>query len=431
MFEGIRLRYSSENKLLLNCIAAKSDKETVRQTREIFRQELDWMYILRIAQKNRIASLLYHNLQKLGVEDVVPVQIWQSLAQMYYSVGYKNVLFYDELKNILHSFEDVGIKVVVLKGAALSEGVWENLAVRQMSDIDLLVLERDLDRADEKLLELGYKSVEDKQSKDWYRRNHHHLAPHFNPDKGIVIEIHYEIIPVGNPFNIDICKVWERIQAIKIGDVDAQVLSPEVLIVHLCLQLSYANPFIRKIMDLADISQVVGFYGERIDWDLIIKEAHEQNFTDFIYYPLCFARDILGVEIENEILDRLKNGSNLKPFEDYLLRLIVKENILLRDDPSSLLSTWILSELYRSICKELIRESSIHNKIGSLLRSIFLPSSNGFVAKDSYASLKWPASLFYPILRLWKLIFILSFHLNRNIITKIIINLRSLKKLAR
>jgi len=46
---------------------------------------------------------------------------------------------YAELGQLLRSLKDRGVEVIVLKGAALAETVWKNIALRPMADMDLLV----------------------------------------------------------------------------------------------------------------------------------------------------------------------------------------------------------------------------------------------------------------------------------------------------
>jgi predicted nucleotidyltransferase len=309
-------------------------------------------------------------------------------------VGYQNLRFYGELKTVLRSFENLGIEVIILKGAALAEIVWKNVALRQMGDIDLLVREHDLERVDEMFSELGYISYEGYKSKDWYRRNHHHLAPYNNPEKGVVIEIHYNIVRPSKLFGIDTHMVWERAQAIRIEGVETKILSPEDLIIHLCLHLSYCDLFIGKIRDIIDLSQAIRYYNGGINWDWIIKEANEKKFTKFIYYPLYLATGILNAGIEKEIIDSFKDNSNLRLLEDGLLKLIIRKNIFSKDKEVSVLPTWILANL----CSDLLYNDHTHQRIKSLFQTLFLPPHESITKISSPLSARI-SYFFYPFLR--------------------------------
>ena len=49
-----------------------------------------------------------------------------------------------------------GLPVVVLKGAALAELVYQHIGLRTMADVDLLVEKKNLDKAGSILERLGY-----------------------------------------------------------------------------------------------------------------------------------------------------------------------------------------------------------------------------------------------------------------------------------
>jgi hypothetical protein len=414
------MKLSHENELLLYCARNTIHKHKPKKIQDIIKLPLNWNKVLKSTLRHGISPLLYHTLKDIQESHLIPQEVMDRLRKDYYGNLVRNMFIYEQLKRILDAFREEGVEVIVLKGAALAETVYDDIGLRSMNDIDLLVREQDLDRAEELMAELGYFSYEGWRSKDWYRRNHHHLAPFINQDNGIKIEIHRDIILPGKPFYVDIRKSWDRVQDIIIEGVNTLILSPEDLIIHLCLHSSL-QPFKRDIRNLIDISEVVSFYGERINWDLIIREAYEGNFTGFIYYPLCLARDILRMEIEREIFDALKNGFHLRPFEESLLMLAAQKSILLRDDSSSIFPKWLL----QALCKELIRESHILNKLGSLLKIIFLPRTKS-IEKNSQTSIQKLSYFFYPILRLLKLTFKFCYLLGRSM-TKIVFRKMALK----
>jgi len=393
---GKSLLFNAENKLLLSCISFDKDiNPSQRIPKILLERKLDWHYILRNAHQNRITPFLYSNLLEVDGERLVPNWVTQELAQTYHYVGFQNLRFYEELKNILLYFRNLEIDVIVLKGAALAEIIWGNVALRQMEDIDLLVREHDLERVDQMFSELGYISYEDYKSKEWYRNNHHHLAPYYKPDKGVVIEIHRNIVSPNKLFNIDIGKMWERAQSIRIDGIDTKMLGPEDLMIHLCLNISYSDLFVGKIRNLMDLSQTIRYYGKHIDWDRIIKEATEKKFTRFIYYPLYLAAGILKAGIEKEIIDSLKDNSDLRLLEDCLLKLIIRKNIFSKDKEVSVLPTWILGK----VCSDLLYNDHTHQTIKSLFKTLFLPP-NELITKISSPSFARISNFFYPFFRL-------------------------------
>src|SRR5579862_5174868 len=84
------------------------------------------------------------------------------------------------------------IPLLVLKGAALAQLVYDDAAWRPMRDVDLLVRRADAGRAYETLRHLGFTRSERPTAP-----GHHHLLAMLKTEEGtaIVIELHHELLP--------------------------------------------------------------------------------------------------------------------------------------------------------------------------------------------------------------------------------------------
>lgn len=224
-------------------------------------------------------------------------------------------------------------------------------------------------RQEKKLLELGYILNEHYRPREWYREKHHHLAPFFNPNKIVTIEVHNHIIPPSNPFAINIDEFWQRAQSAKIANTDVLILSPEDLILHLSLHISYHDHFVGRIRGLCDISEVVRHYRGKINWNQITTEIYKYKIGKFVYYPLYLAKEVLDADIPCDVLAELEYRYRLQLLEDQLLKLITRRNLFIRNGSSSILPTWVI----KSICRELLCTEKTYDKIKSLLRLITFP----------------------------------------------------------
>lgn len=356
------MSYDPETRLILLSLSSKKNDEIVHSLRALSSQKIDWSYILSFSRHNGIAPLLFHNLNRYAVAESMPEGIRQTFKKIYHSVGFQNALYLEELQHLLHIFEQAGIRTVILKGAAILEDVFRNIALRQMADLDVLVQEEDLDIVGLKLSESGYVPNEHEHTKEWYREQHHHLAPYYHPDRKIAVEIHHHIIPPENHFGIEIEKLWERAQPIHIGNIRTFTLSPEDLIIHLCLHLAYCGGFIGGLRSLADIDQAIRYYGDRMDWNLLVKESCKHYCINFVYYPLYLSKDLLNTEIDDNIAKSLKQHSKLNARDISLLNLMTK-NILLKNEASSILPKGYLS----IFCKQVLEDTPIYEKLRYLI----------------------------------------------------------------
>src|SRR5205823_6343094 len=91
------------------------------------------------------------------------------------------------LDRALLALDAAGIQTVALKGPALAERLYPEAAMRRCTDLDLLIAERDIERAARALEPLGYE-LEDGLAALYARRHHHHL--HLAGRCPPVIELH-------------------------------------------------------------------------------------------------------------------------------------------------------------------------------------------------------------------------------------------------
>ena len=84
---------------------------------------------------------------------------------------------------------------------------------------------------------MGYLLKERSKAKEWWTERHYHLVFIKNEatPTDIHLEIHWHIDRSSHPFTIDLDGMWERALPAIIAEVEALVLSPEDLLLHLCL----------------------------------------------------------------------------------------------------------------------------------------------------------------------------------------------------
>jgi hypothetical protein len=92
------------------------------------------------------------------------------------------------LDRALLALDAAGIQTAALKGPVLAERLYPEAAMRRCTDLDLLIAERDIERATRALEPLGYE-LEDGLAALYARRHHHHL--HLAGRCPPVIELHF------------------------------------------------------------------------------------------------------------------------------------------------------------------------------------------------------------------------------------------------
>ncbi|KAF0120516.1 MAG: hypothetical protein FD151_1631, partial [bacterium] len=224
----------------------------------------------------------------------------------------KNTLIFNELGNILNVFNESGLRVIVLKGAALAETVYGNLALRPMSDVDLLVKKEDLFSINEHLKGLGYfpadRSVDDIDFTSTYLttldyRNASTNSPSFH--------IHWHFINSTIPNdsyinNIKMEDIWQDAQKASVGNLETLVMAPHHLIIHLSEHALRVTHSLSKLSLLCDISEAINYYQDRLDWDRLIKHSLNFGLDRMVYISLYFVSRFLASKIPERVLLRLR-----------------------------------------------------------------------------------------------------------------------------
>jgi hypothetical protein len=195
--------------------------------------------------------------------------------------------------------------VIVLKGAYLAAKVYEDRALRGMSDIDLLVRRDDLPRAVELLNQAGWHQP-DAPAGDMVAGSGHQLAT-FVRD-GTHLEIHWTIEDERSPFDIDVEAIWRRARSVPIAGAPAFALAPEDLLLHVCLHASYNHgwlPFNQGLRPLCDVRASIMHFGEELDWNVFTSRAREWKVDCCAWLTLVLARDLVAISVPEGSIARL------------------------------------------------------------------------------------------------------------------------------
>ncbi len=233
--------------------------------------------------------------------DQLPPGILQTLRTDYLNEANRNLQLYRELGNVLSALHRENIPVIPLKGAYLAEHVYGNIAVRPMRDVDLLVKQEDLWGVEKILTEMSYVRIFPGKGEDASRHVEYQQA-----QLGIRVEIHWDLVPEATGVRVDIQNLWNRTKPATVAGVGVAAMSPEDLLLHLCIHAS-DHVFEMGLRLVCDISETLRHYQREIDWVCIQQRAQLWRVNNCTYANLWLAKKLLGAPIPNHLLDSLKS----------------------------------------------------------------------------------------------------------------------------
>ena len=264
-----------------------------------------WNAVLATAARHGLTPLLYVRLKQSGAQPHVPADAWERLRRAHVASAVRGMCFYRDLRLVLQRLRGSGIKVIVLKGAFLAQAVYGDDALRPMADVDLLVRDADLGRAQAVLLDMGgvheqFGDIEQSRAMRLHLPQIH--------IRDLTLEIHWTIVIPAGPVRVDVAGLWDRSIAAGIAGVEAHALSPEDLLLHLCLHASYNESLGAGLRPLCDVAETIRRYRGELDWPQLADRARDWGATRYVGLTFHLVRTLLGAGVPDDVLDQLVPG---------------------------------------------------------------------------------------------------------------------------
>ncbi len=286
-----------EVELLLRCLGGSEAIPAALDARD----GEGWDRLLRTALRHGLGPLLHRRFADVPCPDAVR----SALRDVYVCSDLRNRSIGVELAAVLRALQGAGVPVIVLKGAHLAERVYPDPALRPMIDLDLLIPGAQMSVAARRLAELGY-SRACPEGMDY--RNHHHLRPFVRAD-AVPVELHRTLAAEGGSFRVDVAGLWRRSRFAEIAGVRTRVLSPEDLLLHLCLHLAASDRFQGPLLQLHDIATLLRRKESILDWPRLVDTANAWGAGRFAFCALGLAARELRAPVSDDCLTDLRHGA--------------------------------------------------------------------------------------------------------------------------
>lgn len=191
----IWLSGSAELRLLTACLIWPDSAVRRARIAEAAAATQSWDRLVRLAERHRVLGLVHHGVTSAGL--TLPPETARYLAMRAQSVGLDELRMAGEAVRLVRLVESAGIKVRVLKGAAVAMLAFGRLGLRFNHDIDILVAPADVARTAEILGAAGYRRTEpaadvpEAQLRRWLRDRKDMAYRH--ETSGTLVELHWRL----------------------------------------------------------------------------------------------------------------------------------------------------------------------------------------------------------------------------------------------
>ena len=271
-------------RLLVLSARIELSEEDRAELRGILSGGLDWASLLTEGGRLGAVPLLHRHLSRGEERLFVPPGILATLEKGYRAQGMRSLRMFGALLKILGVLGEEGIPVIPLKGAYLATQLYPDMALRPMSDIDLLCRPEDALRARDSILGLGYRAP----IPEFYPNAVHerfgaltrqHLPRIIN---GVVgVEVHSRIFDENPSRTFSPESVWQESRECAMGEASFRCLCIEHQLLHLCTHLDkHINSGNAALYWFCDIHETLKRHQHVIDWKRFFDVAKELGAAD-------------------------------------------------------------------------------------------------------------------------------------------------------
>lgn len=260
--------------------------------------QIDWDLVVRAAAAHGTTSLVLRY-----VEGVAPERAVRLLQQEARADSRRSLLLVSRLQAILARFEAASLPVLLYKGPALAIQAYGQLAFRPFVDLDLLVRPRDLDRATDTLIALGYEAfpkLTPARRRSYFRTE---CECWFDvADGSSPVEVHWAVRERLYNFPMDVEGIFARATSVTLCGRQVPTMAPEDLLLALCIH--GAKHGWSQLKWICDLDRIIAANPE-LDWGAMFAHARLLRGERLLLFGLSVVSQTLGTELPGIVQSRI------------------------------------------------------------------------------------------------------------------------------
>ncbi|HEX9037180.1 MAG TPA: nucleotidyltransferase family protein [Ktedonobacterales bacterium] len=268
----------------------------------------DWKRIAALAGANGVETLLFTHIAAAGLLDRVPPAIVARMRQRYGEVAIGGRRLEMALGRVLPLLERTQAPVIIVKGLPLARRLYGNIALRPVSDIDLMIRIEDGPTVAAALRAAGFTPVAGK-SAPLSRHALRFREMQFQDAKGRIIEAHV------NPCRYPAYRrafapepIWAAAAPLSGPYHWGLGLAPHDELRFLCMHYAIQH-HIGRLIWLTDVAEIARRVPDTPAWDALAADAISRGAAAPVAVTLARARALLDAPVPEAALDRLRSAA--------------------------------------------------------------------------------------------------------------------------
>lgn len=303
---------SPEMRLLLLCGRSDLPETTCEALRELLRTGVDWDVLWEAGDWHGLLPLVSHNLHAAAPQ-LVPDEVLERLRRRQQATAHQNLYMTAELLRLVGALEAARIPSIPMKGAVLAHTLYPDPALREFSDIDILVHEEGLSSAKQVLSSLGFQLTRSDpagaQETAFRRRMYAYFF--LRPTDGLVVDLHWKLAPTYQLTAVPVEALWDRMRSCRIGGIELRSFPPEITLLLLCFHGAKHGPAPwPRLKWLCDLSELLRTYPD-LNWEELLSTADASGCRRMVDLGLGLVCDLLDAPLPENIERKVRSDASV------------------------------------------------------------------------------------------------------------------------
>jgi hypothetical protein len=290
--------WRSEHELLLICARTRGAEAHAERARQLVGGGIDWAALLTLALDHAVMPLLYRNLFILGPE-AAPAPFIDNLRALAMANSYRNLSLTAELLRVIALLENNGVPAVAYKGPVLAATAYGDTALRQFSDLDLLVGRQDLEKVKSILLSAGFLLSHSLTKKQERAHLAHTCELGFGlEDPRVYLDVHWRFAARFMGLGPDAGAALAGRRRVPVGGRSVPSLDREDMLLVLCLNGAFHTWW--KLAQICDVAELIEA-NEGWDWPGLLERARARGMLRMLLLGVSLAAELVSAPVPRAV----------------------------------------------------------------------------------------------------------------------------------
>ncbi len=263
-----------------------------------------WSDVLSCLRSHWVLPLLYRQISSYPPEYQPPEDVMDRMRKAFLISRVRCLHMEKQLNEIINSFHDEKIKILVLKGPSLALSVYPDPALRPSSDLDLLVLSEQMSQARTILEELGYQNLGKRfeHSRDFYSEET--FLHQENSRDNRAIELHWDLHAFsGISREVKVEELFQRAVKIEKSGLIFETLHPVDALIHRAINMAIWHNKDIRLLWIYDTALLAQRLKTSKDWQVLLERSVDWRGRLALEYSLKMAQLWVGLKLPKRFDD--------------------------------------------------------------------------------------------------------------------------------